>query len=108
MRVDWSEKIKCVAIYADFDKFDGDAEKWRGSFFELLSWKNTWGIPYELTINAHSDHSPYLYMVVRKEKEDGVLNLLSGYGYGDIRHYDIIAEVFEPDLEDGVDAYYEA
>lgn len=71
-------------ITAGYRDFDGDAVKWREAYFKLLSWKNTWSIPYRMDINSSSDNEPFLFMIVPRNRAEAVLDMLKDYGYGNI------------------------
>lgn len=99
----YGEKVSAVDITTKSSAFTG--ESWKDAYFRLLSWKNTWGIPYRMDIMSYNDGEAYLYMIVKKVSEERVIDMLQDLGYGDIKTEDITLCVLEPDLEDNIDDY---
>ena len=84
------KKVKTVQLTARFEKFDGDVEKWRKSFFELLSLKNTFGLFYELTIESTRDGKAYVVVVPHNpDTAESVIDTMESYGYRDIEKCDV-------------------
>lgn len=79
------EIIKTVTFTSYFKDFTGDVRGWQEAYFELLSWKNTYYIPYEMDINSTSSHEAYLYLVVKEEVKETTKNILENLGYGNIQ-----------------------
>ena len=79
--MEFSEVKNATWITASFKDFDGDAEKWREAYFSLLAWKNTWGVPYKMDINADHNHEAFLMMVIPEQNREKVLDMLEDLGY---------------------------
>ena len=110
-----------VDVISHFSSFDGNegssdlcspvpdekVRKWQSSYFELLSWKNTWCIPYEMDIIAGIDHSPYVRIVIPNDKYniDWLVRYMEDLGYGDIKVYERVAGFIEPPLDESVDTW---
>lgn len=51
---DYSELEDCYVFTAKYSEFDKNFS-WQKSYFELLSWKNTWNLCYDLDILSNRD-----------------------------------------------------
>lgn len=81
---DYDKPVDCVQITSKFSDFDGSAEEWRKAFFDLLSWKNTWGVPYVLDIESNRDHEAFLCIVTKKCQKEQTIEYLAYLGYRNI------------------------
>lgn len=80
------ETEKAVRITAHYDEFEppvdvekvSKAEQWRRAYFELLSWKNTWGTRVDLL--ANHNHVAYVEVYPNTNAE-GVIEWMEGLGY---------------------------
>lgn len=100
------KKVKAVHISASYKDFDGEADRWREAYFNLLSWKNTWSIPYSMDIYSRRDHTAFLSMVIPRKRKEDVLEYLDDLGYREVKSTDIdlaLIEVYDRDEE--VDDY---
>ena len=108
------ETKEAVCITSHFEDFKchiseeavPKAEQWRRAYFELLSWKNTWGIPYRMDIDSTHDHEPYLVMIIPKDREDAVVEWLKELGYEDIKPYTLTIATVEEPWDDKFDEIY--
>ena len=84
------ESTSFTCGYYDFDlKKDGkDVTRWQQAYFELLSWKNTWGIPLILDMRSTSQHEAFIELVVPREDKDTVREYLQSLGYINLSEYD--------------------
>lgn len=98
------EDFKCPMNEEIIEK----AEQWRRAYFELLSWKNTWGIPYRMDIGSNHDHEPYLVMVIPQERRDAVVDWLKSLGYGgEMKPFLMDIGIVESPWDDNFDDVYE-
>lgn len=105
-----------VIAQFNYKKWNGDAESWRQSFFQLLSWKNTWSGVLELTVNSTYEHIPYLYIVVDEHNisKEQLKNVLESFGYENPEMWNSKARIFSPawvdewedDWENGITCYF--
>ena len=79
--IEFGEVEKATWITAGYKDFDGDAENWRRAYFDLLAWKNTWGVPYRMDINSNEDHEAFLFMIVPEKRKEKTLEMLEDLGY---------------------------
>lgn len=107
MDIEYSDKkVKVVAITAYYKDFDGEVEKWRESYFHLLSWKNTWCIPYEMDIYSTSKHEPYLSIIIPSKQKERVLELLNDLGYREVKTCEVdMALIDAYDIDEEIDYY---
>lgn len=102
MKIDYSEKVRAkhfVAYYNDFDK----EKDWKEAYFELLSWKNTWGIPYKMDINWNRKQGTYVIIIIPDNNPDTpqmLKEMMESYGYRNIKISDIKVELVLPEYED--------
>ena len=90
--IDFVEDVKACTFRAFYDDFKG--ESWQGAYFSLLTWKNTWGMAYELDILARKNHKPFVKLTVGRDIKDKVADMLTGLGYTNFSCVDIlIAEI---------------
>lgn len=106
---EWTEIIDIVNVTTAFSDFDGDAEKWRQSYFELLSWKNTWGIPLQMDVMSTHDHEPYVFITLPKKKNmyTNMESTLKQLGYGNIQAWESKARIFYPMWHDVMENDFE-
>lgn len=106
--------IEFRCSFEDFADSDEKVREWQKAYFNLLSWKNTWGIPWEMDILSHADHSPFVRIVMedKGKREENTLEMLESYGYHNvevnkykIRLFDMYGD-FEDDLDNDVYDYY--
>lgn len=84
--------FRITSGFNSFEECGGEARKthrWRLAYFEVLSYKNTWGAPYMVDIKewnlGHGETEPYLLMVVDADHKDKIVDYLEWQGYGDIK-----------------------
>lgn len=82
-----------------------DVRKWQENFFELMSWKNTWGMCYQLDINSNRDEGAFLIIRVNERIKDKMLSYLESLGYQNIKSEDCKVCVMEMDYDEGIDYY---
>lgn len=83
----------------DFEKVD-KASQWQDAYFSLLSWKNTWRIPYEMDIESTYDHIPFLHVVVNTDNADALVDFMETLGYGNIKRHNFKVGIVEIPLDD--------
>ena len=103
LKIDDIAKVKATAITATFKDFNGDAEEWRKAYFDLLSWKNTWGTPLLMDINSTREGKPFLDMVVRESDKDHVVDYLDGLGYRNIKTAPVTSLIVRPEWDENID-----
>ncbi|MBO7357129.1 MAG: hypothetical protein J6U37_01210 [Lachnospiraceae bacterium] len=113
MKINCTEKVKGKVFIASFGDFESRSEdsirEWQIAYFELLSWKNTWDIPYEMDINSTYDHIPYVRIVIpvkNPDTPDALKEMMERLGYRNIEIADVNIELVEPDYDEKVDEYY--
>ena len=82
-----------------------DLRKWQVNFFELLSWKNTWGMCYELDIKSNRDDGAFLVVRVNEKVKDRMQDYLESLGYKNIRAEECKVCVMEMDYDENIDYY---
>ena len=100
------EQVKCTSIVSHFNDFNGDAEKWREAYFQLISMRNTFGVILTMDIWSNCKRGAFIRVVVHNENTERVLHTMEGLGYGAITvHEALIGEVeHDTDIEDFVEA----
>lgn len=104
----------CTRLSASYEDFAGGeehkAEKWRGAYFELLSWKNTWCVPFLLDIGStrkgNGYYEPFVTMLIPTEKAESVIGYMEDYGYRNIEKSN--ANVLVVDSMEGFYAFGDA
>lgn len=76
-----TERVEAVQVIYYFRDWKGTVQDWQEAFFQLLAWKNTFGIPYKLDILSGNLTGPYMYMVIGADKLESVTDMLDGKGY---------------------------
>ena len=98
------ETKKAVKFIIKYDKQKMTSEQWRGAYFDLLSWKNTWGA-YKLDINAGADHKPFVVFIIAKEYTENMMEWLKDIGYKDFLGYETTVCELEMEYIEGIDEY---
>lgn len=101
--IDNVEEIKASAFRMFYEDFKGN--DWREAYFHLLSWKNTWGMAYELDMLARKNHKPFVKLVVNRDIKNKVAEMLIDLGYSNISCVDIL--IAEVEVGYDTDAYDE-
>lgn len=104
MKIYATERIEATRITTHHSNFSKDAD-WREAYFDLLSWKNTYGIPFRMDICSTSSGEAYLTMIVKRTSAERVVNYLKSLGYGAIVQVDITVMKIEPEWDGTVDYY---
>ena len=76
-----TEDVKAVAITYRYGDWNGSCEAWREAYFQMLSWKNTWYIPFEMDIHSNSKHEAFLYVLVPEKKAEQTREFMDAQGY---------------------------
>lgn len=100
--------IKTATFTSNLKDFKG--YDWQVSYFELLSWKNTWNRAIVLDIKANTKHEPFLYLVVKERDSELARNLLESLGYGNIKEEKTKTLEVDVDWSDDLDevvAYFD-
>ena len=109
--------VNAIEFRCDFKDFVDSDEKvreWQKAYFNLLTWKNTWGFTWDMDILSHADHTPFVRIVIEDKGslEENTLEMLETYGYRNvkvdkykIRLFDMYGD-FEDDLDNEVYGYY--
>lgn len=105
------EVEKAVVVRIDHKDFDGDIRKWQELYFQILSWKNTWSMAYEVDMLAYNDHSAYVYIVAKAEIKEQLVDWLKSIGYNKISHVEEVEigtlEIYADNDDDIYKYYYE-
>lgn len=97
-----------VEITFSYNNWNGTVTEWQEAFFKLLSWKNTFEVPFELDIKDGAKHVPFLSITVSEHEAGDVAELLDGYGY-QIEDQNVIhqfAVLINAEFDDAVDRYF--
>ena len=94
---DCSNVVDCISYSATYRDFNKDFD-WQKSYFELLSWKNTWGLCYDLDILSNRLEGAFVRLVVKDTKtmREKMLTALEELGYQNICVSEYKARVFDP------------
>lgn len=95
------EIINTVKFTSYYKYFKGI--NWQHSYFELLSWKNTWCKALEMDINSTYDHEAYLCLVVKERDAELTRNMLEDLGYGNIKELKTKTLQLFVDIDSNVD-----
>ena len=95
------ERKKTVSLVSYYRDFKGDLDKWRRSYFDLLSWKNTFEFTYAMDIHSTGDHEAYLWMILRNPaQKEAVIEMLEDLQYSNVISHDVtVGEVYCDDYE---------
>ena len=93
---DYSTLEDCYVYTARYDDFDKDHD-WQKSYFELMSWKNTWGLCYDLDIRSNRE-SVWVHIVTKAKKniKEHMLEALDELGYRKVEVDEAKVRVFDP------------
>lgn len=113
MKIEATERAKAVRFCSYFSDFWKGRElerpkvrEWQEAYFQMLSWKNTFGYPFFMDIADSRKYGPYIFLDVPKDKADYTREYLSELGYGDIKETEIAVELITPEFDMRVDEYY--
>ena len=104
MKICSTERIEATRITSHHSNFAKNKD-WREAYFYLLSWKNTYGIPFHMDICSTGSGEAYLTMIVKKTSAERVVSYLESLGYGAIVQVDITVMKIEPEWDETVDYY---
>ena len=100
------ETIKTVSVIAYRKDFDGDTTKWQQAYFQMLSWKNTWGLAYDMDILESRKNGVYVWIVLHSaDNAERLVEYMTDFGYRDIKTNWVNVGVCE--LPEGCDYLYE-
>jgi len=107
------QNAKLVIAYAsDFDEQGNDwTRAWQGAYFNLLSWKNTWGFASNLDIGESRKEGVFVRVVIpceepeATERADRLVEWMEEMGYRNIKVSDVDIKVI--DIEERGDYAYE-
>jgi len=93
---DYSEIVNCLIFTATYSDFD-EGHNWQSAYFELLSWKNTWNLCYDLDILSSRKGGAFVRIVTKKTKDmkERMLTALDELGYRNVSVDEIKARVFD-------------
>ena len=100
------EKEQGVAITAGREDFDGDTKAWQESFFKLLSWKNTWSLCYDLTINSTYEHEPFVKVVANAVIKNELVEYMQKLGYRNLIVGDVWVGIGDIECDEDIDSWY--
>lgn len=91
--------VDAVVVTSFYSSFRGNSVEWQNSYFELLSWHNTYYLDYGLSICGRGDN-PCVRVIVPADgyTPDSLVSLLTDLHYGDIKTYSIKVCCVEPSL----------
>ena len=89
--------VSGIAITSYYSSFHGNSIDWQNSYFELLSWHNTYYLDYELCICGRGDN-PCVRVVVPDDCSipDRLVEYMQDLHYGDISKYSVKICLVEP------------
>ena len=98
------ERVESESLVSYLSDFSGDVQKWQGSFFELMSIMNTWGIIRDMYISDNRKGGVFIRVILNSRRNtERMIETMTGLGYGKIKAHDIIigeVTVDDPDIED--------
>lgn len=105
------ETTTLISSFSDFhfrnrnenDENEKWIEEWRLAYFNLLSWKNTYDIPFVMDIKSNRNNEAFLKLVVKRENGLRTKRYLESLGYGEIDMYDTIALSVEVEWDEDID-----
>lgn len=105
MKIESTRTFNAVRITSHSNDFAKDQD-WKEAYFGLLTWKNTWYIPYKMDIESNRSGA-YLSMIVRDEgiTVENTLEMLTNMGYGNIKTDKITVMEIEPGWNEKIDEY---
>ena len=89
------EKEEGTVIRMYFSDWKGATQEWRNTYFDILTWKNTWCIPFSLDILSTHENEAYIKMVVKREDAKKTIEWLEAIGYENIKTEDVVVGVFD-------------
>ena len=102
-KIEESGIIDAVYITADYNDFDKENHSWQESYFTLLSWKNTWGIPLAMDIRS-TRSSVYLMLAIPYNRDaellEHTLDMLEDGGYRNVQYKEVKIMLISPDWLD--------
>ncbi len=101
--IDYVEEISATVLRTRYKDFTG--EDWQSAYFKLLTWRNVWGMAYELDLLADNEHSAYVKLIVKQDIKKKVVDMLYDLGYGKVSVEDITLAQIEVGYD--TDAYHE-
>ena len=106
MKINLYETIKTVSVVSHFKDFDGDATKWQQAYFQMVSWKNTWGLVYDMDILESRQNGVFIRIVLHSaDNAERLVDYMEAYGYRDIKTHPVTVGICEG--PDGVDYIFE-
>ena len=88
---------RLVAMYKDFHP-EADPQVrlnwWRETYFDLLSWKNTWGLNYELDLGSCREGA-YISITLPESYGDHIKDYMEGLGCGNVKAYKETAVILD-------------
>ena len=96
---------KVVTIYYTYADWSGSCREWQEAYFQMLSWKNTWGIPVKMDVYADGNHEAYFYVLVPADRADQTREYMDelGYEFDKQRHWEATAREILIDYDDDDD-----
>ena len=94
---DYSTIEKCYIFTAYYKDFI-EGGNWQNSYFELLSWKNTWNLCYDLDILSNRKDGAFVRIVTKTGKSDfkeRMLQSLDELGYRNVVVDEVKARIFD-------------
>jgi len=113
---DYSKVVNCYIFTAKYSDFvNKDCTAWQKSYFELLSWKNTWNLAYDLDILSNKSDGAFLRLVTKatESMKERMLQSLEELGYRNVSVDEVKARIFDPydiwpdDFDNEIYEYYE-
>ena len=94
---DYSNVENCYIFTARYKDFI-EGGSWQKSYFELLSWKNTWNLCYDLDILSNRSDGAFVRIVtkVTKNIKENMLTALEELGYRNVSVDEVKARIYDP------------
>lgn len=108
-RITIGEEHKTVSITAYLKDFDGDSEKWREAYFQMLSWKNTFDVVYQMDILESRKNGVYVWLVLQTaDNSIRTITMMNDLGYQNIHTAQVTVGEYELDIDEtGCDYLFE-
>lgn len=107
MKIEYTEKVKAKAFVSYYKDFDSNYS-WQESYFKLLSWKNTWSIPYRMDIEESRKNGVFVFILIPVNNPDTpeyLKEFMESWGYRNIKITDYTVELVTPKYNEKVDEY---
>ena len=80
------EVKKTVSVCAHLSDFDTTVNTWQHAYFTMLSWKNTWGLVYQMDLLESRKSGVYVWVLLHEaDNANRLIEFMEGLGYRNIK-----------------------